>query len=48
MRLYVCTGIAVGSAVFIVRRRPRNVIGWIGLVGWGGLSLAAVVHALMT
>jgi hypothetical protein len=45
--LYVTIGIAVGAGLFIVRRSPRNVIGWIGLVGWGGLSLAAIVRALI-
>ena len=47
VRFYVLIGIAVGAAVFILRRRPRNVAGWIGLIGWGGLSLGAVANALM-
>jgi peptidoglycan/LPS O-acetylase OafA/YrhL len=46
VELYVCIGLAVGAAVFIVRRRPRNVAGWIGLAIWGGGSLLAIIHSL--
>jgi hypothetical protein len=43
---YVWIGLAVGAAVFIVRRRTRNVAGWIALIIWGGGSLLAVIHVL--
>ena len=44
---HVLAAIAVGAALFIVRRRPRNVVGWIGLVCWGGLTLTSLVTALV-
>src|SRR5262245_15061644 len=46
VKFYVSLGIAVGAGLFIVRRRPRNVIGWLGLCGWGGFCIAAMIGAL--
>lgn len=46
LKLYVCVGLAVGAALFILSRRPRNVAGWLGLVGWGGVSAGAILYAL--
>jgi hypothetical protein len=46
-KLYVCIGLAVGAGVFVVRRRPRDVLGWIGLIVWGGGAAAAMIHALL-
>jgi len=48
VKFYVLIGVACGAAVFIVRRRRRDVAGWIGLIAWGGLSIVAVIAALLT
>ena len=45
--MYVCVGLAVGAAVFILRRRPRDAAGWLGLALWGGLCVIAVAHAML-
>jgi hypothetical protein len=47
MQTFVLVAIAVGAGLFIVRRRPRNVVGWLGLVGWGGLCVLALAGALL-
>ena len=41
--LYVLLGIAVGAGLFIVRRRPRDFVGWLGLIGWGTVVTLALV-----
>jgi hypothetical protein len=40
-------GFAVGAGLFVVRRQPRNVVGWFGFAGWGAFSLFAIVNALL-
>ena len=45
-RFYVLIGIALVAAVFIVHRRPRNVVGWIGVAVWGGLSFGVAFITL--
>lgn len=47
IRLYALIGLACGAGVFVVRRRRRDVAGWVGLIAWGGLSLTAVVAAVL-
>ena len=43
----VLIGIAIGAGLYVVRRQRGNVLGWIGLLGWGVLALGASVHALL-
>lgn len=45
--LYVLIGIAIGAGLFVARRQPRNVLGWLGFAGWGALCLGAIVNALL-
>ncbi len=47
VQFFVLIGIAVGAGLFIVRRRPRNIFGWLGLVGYGALCVSALVGALL-
>ncbi|MDB5296501.1 MAG: hypothetical protein JWO31_2484 [Phycisphaerales bacterium] len=47
MQFFALIAIAVGAGLFIVRRRPRNLVGWLGLVGWGGLCVLALTGALL-
>lgn len=35
--------VALGSALVIVRRRPADLAGWIGVIWWGAGVLLAVV-----
>jgi hypothetical protein len=35
--------VAIGASLFVVRRRRRNVFGWLGLVLWGGILLVVLV-----
>jgi hypothetical protein len=44
---YVLIGIAIGTGLYVVRRQPGNVLGWIGLLGWGVLAIGASVNALL-
>jgi len=46
IRFYVLIAFAVGAGLFIIRRSRADVFGWLGFLGWGGLSLLAVIGAL--
>ena len=43
----VLIGIAIGAGLYVVRRQPGNVLGWIGLVLWSLLAVGASVNALL-
>jgi hypothetical protein len=43
-----CMGaVAFGASLYVVRRRPGDVIGWVGLVGWGLVVVAWVVVPIL-
>ena len=45
--VFVTVAIAVGAGLFIVRRRPRDRVGWAALVVWGGFVLLALGSAVL-